>query len=552
MCVLIADVFTERELSPASRVIDAFQRAPVFRTIDKRNSDSRRRSGEHMFGAQDDVPLDDPMFILRRAVAYRQGMSRSRLSASLDEIALQHLHNRQSVQSAADSPTVTVEDHGHAGARKSQSGGMSRQELIAAQREASRANQRAMLSTQTNADRGVDVVLPNRAMLRSARLDANGAAPEVRYSYVEPDGETYDVSDIVEEEWRGEAGPGAREDLLEGAISQSREGIINRVIEKIKDSRLVPPSSNGSDRDRLSPAPPGSATSAAFSIASSVSVYSPASDKFDQAPRSTSRTVTPNSEGRATLRRESPQQIRQSPSLRDGPAHGHGHGKQQSSGTSTSDRSSSYDTSAPSTPATTHVTTGPNNTPAPRRAPLVLRDTDFGVGRMVALIELGAAMGASSRPSSRAVRREASEDIDDVLFGTKVDLDEFHPKVRDVYQDTLRQLDDLDLVSPAWRVQADVANSYGHSNWISSSKQLCACSAALGHDDSRSLSSHLLSRLPPPTLLRTRSPDLFTAYLKSPVQLCRRSFAFSFLAVCCTVKEYLMHIPQVLHMPRLR
>ncbi|KZV82654.1 hypothetical protein EXIGLDRAFT_843529 [Exidia glandulosa HHB12029] len=445
----------ERELSPSSRVMDAFPRPPLFKPIDKRNSDSRRRSGEHMFGAQDDVPLDDPMFILRRAVAYRQGTSRSRLSASLDEIALQHLHNRQSIQSASDAsllsgnpPTVTVEDHGHT--RKSQSGGMSRQELIAAQREASRANQRAMLTTQTNTERGVDVVLPNRAMLRSSRLDSNGngSVPAVRYSYVEPDGETYDVSDIIEEEWNGEgSGPPPREDLLQGAISQSREGMINRVIEKIKDSRLVPPSS-GSEKDRLSPAPPGSATSAAFSIASSASMYSPASDKFEQQQRSTSRTVTPNSDGRATVRHESPQQMltgTQSPSQRD--VSGHGHGKQQSSGASASDsRSSSYDTSAPSTPATTaHAHTGTNNTPAPRRAPLVLRDADFGVSRMVALIELSAAIGAASRPSSRAVRHEPSEDFDDVLFGTKVDLDEFHPKVRDVYQDTLRQLDDLDL-----------------------------------------------------------------------------------------------------------
>ncbi|EJD42457.1 hypothetical protein AURDEDRAFT_186041 [Auricularia subglabra TFB-10046 SS5] len=441
----------ERELSPTSRVIDALPRPPIFKTIDKRNSDSRRRSGEHMFGAQDDVPLDDPMFILRRAVAYRQGTSRSRLSASLDEIALQHLH-RQSANSAtsnSDTPVVTVED---ASQRRSQSGGMSRQELIAAQREASRANQRAMISTSANADSGVDVVLPNRAMLRSSRLET-GAVPTMRYSYVEPDGETYDVSEIVEQEWRDEAGH--RADLLDAAAgSQSREGLINRVIEKIKDSRLVPPPSAGLGSDRLSPNPPGSATSAAFSLASTSSIYS--ADRGLDSPRlhdqsRGSRTATPNSEGRVTVRQDSPMQAPASPnrlSPAGAAASRTGHGKQQSSGASGSDHSSTYETSAPSTPATTNVTTGPNNTPAPApasraRTPLVLRDPDFGVGRMIALIELSAAL--SSRPSSRSAPREPTGDFDDVLFGTKVDLQELHPGVRDVYQDTFRQLDDLDL-----------------------------------------------------------------------------------------------------------
>ncbi|EJD34326.1 hypothetical protein AURDEDRAFT_176622 [Auricularia subglabra TFB-10046 SS5] len=60
------------------------------------------------------------------------------------------------------------------------------------------------------------------------------------------------------------------------------------------------------------------------------------------------------------------------------------------------------------------------------------------------LIELSAAL--SLRPSSCSAPREPTGDFDDVLFGTKVDLQDLHPGVRDVYQDTFRQLDDLDLM----------------------------------------------------------------------------------------------------------
>jgi hypothetical protein len=61
----------------------------------------------------------------------------------------------------------------------------------------------------------------------------------MRYSYVEPDGETYDISDIVEEEWR--EGDDARDadgnDLLEGALARNKDGIndrLDRVLNKVK------------------------------------------------------------------------------------------------------------------------------------------------------------------------------------------------------------------------------------------------------------------------------------------------------------------------------
>lgn len=448
-------------------MLDAYPRPPVFKTIDKRNSDSRRRSGEHMFGQQDDVRPEDPAFILRRAVAYRQ-TSRSRLSASLDDVALQHLHKERRAAEAAAAepdgaaPTVTVEDHSH-------NRSLSRQELIAAQREASRANQRAMLSTNTNTERGVDVTLPNRAVLRSQRLDTGSSdTPEMRYSYVDTDGETYDVSDIVREEWQDQA----QGDLLRGAVNQHghSDGMITRVVEKIKDSKLVTPAQTPFNQlasgDRLSPAPPGSATSAAFSVSES-STYS--IDRADTLVQS-ARTATPNSIDRGTPRmngspqpsprlngspQPSPQPTRLSPSFaaQASSNSGHGHGPSGAS----DDHGSSFDTSTPSTPATTATHTNS------RRSPIVLREADFGVSKMIAIVELCAAMASPSRPATRTAMRRtvvSGDDLDELLFGASVGgraethLEEMHPKLRDVYRDTFLKLDEMDVQLDALLQQA--------------------------------------------------------------------------------------------------
>ncbi|KZV85011.1 hypothetical protein EXIGLDRAFT_623580, partial [Exidia glandulosa HHB12029] len=69
---------------------------------------------------------------------------------------------------------------------------------------------------------------------------------------------------------------------------------------------------------------------------------------------------------------------------------------------------------------------------------------DFGVSRMLARIELAAA--TAMRPSPPRVR-DPYGDLDAALFGPQLDLSELHPSLRDVYSDTFRQLDDLDLVS---------------------------------------------------------------------------------------------------------
>ncbi|TFK85841.1 hypothetical protein K466DRAFT_664226 [Polyporus arcularius HHB13444] len=168
----------ERELwPPSAKVIDAYPRPPAYRQVDRRFSDSKRRSidsAQLLLGSADDVRPDDPVFILRRAVAYRNSSSRHRSSAPLDELALQKL--RDSIASSSTASDSTERDE-----PKRQ---LSKQEIIAAQRAATRANQRAILSAQANSARGLDVLLPGNAMIRSSRYEVDD---KMRYSYVEPD-----------------------------------------------------------------------------------------------------------------------------------------------------------------------------------------------------------------------------------------------------------------------------------------------------------------------------------------------------------------------------
>lgn len=92
---------------------------------------------------------------------------------------------------------------------------LNKHEVIAQQRAASRANQRAMLTAHRNANQGVDIILDNKATIRSSRILNNGNASKVRYSYIDQDGAEFDISDIVEAEWSvqkggGEIGPEQR------------------------------------------------------------------------------------------------------------------------------------------------------------------------------------------------------------------------------------------------------------------------------------------------------------------------------------------------------
>ncbi|KAK8849517.1 hypothetical protein IAR55_004851 [Kwoniella newhampshirensis] len=159
----------ERSLLPSSKVLDAFQVAPNLRPMERTTPEQRRRSRDLSFnaGSLADILPSDPIFILRRVQA--RGSAGARVDGT----------PRQS-QNAP--------------------GNRSPAEIIAAQRAASRANQNALISAHANTNQGVDVVVPDKGTFRSSRLmEANGEV--IRYSYIDGDGETYDISELLEEEW---------------------------------------------------------------------------------------------------------------------------------------------------------------------------------------------------------------------------------------------------------------------------------------------------------------------------------------------------------------
>lgn len=278
----------ERELTPSSKILDAYplNRPPVFHsplntpqstpTTSPSASASlqalKRRSVDsaQMPGNAEDAHPDDPVFLLRRATSYRPVNStlsgggfvtrHGRHSAPLDEIALQKMQMSQQQQQQRESvvtiesglscgsftATTTIEKDGISTQVENQtptqmqspSQSRSAHEIIAAQRAATRAMQNAsILSAQSNSLRGTDVLLPDHALLRSSRYDST---ERMRYSYVEPDGETYDISEIVETEW----GAGS-------AIHEHPGGTSVAGDRSISDNGAMNGSGNGGDDDLL-------------------------------------------------------------------------------------------------------------------------------------------------------------------------------------------------------------------------------------------------------------------------------------------------------------
>jgi hypothetical protein len=432
---------------PSGRVIDTYPRPPSYRPADRRLSDSKRRSVDSMLllGSPEDVTSEDPVFVLRRAVTYRTSSSRHRLSAPLDEIALQQLHRDSMSSSSAAS------DDGDAKPRH-----MSKQELITTQRAVWRANQRAILSSQANSQRGVDLLLPNNVVLRSSRYDTD---ERTRYSYVEG-GETYDISDIMEEEWDSSAVAG-QGDLLEGVFERgrARDGVdekLNRVLSKIRDNRTIqrtasetPPSSAttidsvysdaGESEELVTPVgrsrsatPMGASGDKADDILPRGSRGpSPASERTVTPEIRKQRSVTPSS---VTQGRSTPQQypLAQAPLAP--------HLRQTSINSVTTDTSTSGYRTAVGSPVATSPSLAKVGPLRSRKPKVTLPKDDFGVSHMMAIIELA---GLQDKPPPP----EPVHPVDEMLFGKPIQMDELHPAIRDIYAPTFRQLNEMDQAS---------------------------------------------------------------------------------------------------------
>lgn len=484
----------ERQLHPSSKVLDAFTRPPFFRAVDRRSGEKRRSADSaFLLNAAEDIRPDDPIFILRKATGLRNsGKSKP---APLDDYALQkkhypghpHHNNKDTLHGEPISSDVHTEENGHAhpSAKTAVSPTtMSRQELIAAQRFALREKQRAILSAQTNSERGVDILLPGNAMLRSTALDASGN--KMRYSYVQ-DGEIYDISDIVEEERRaGKEKQSSqysqqqrKDDWLEGVVRQDALGDnLDRLLTRIKDSRAAVVAARAQAQAQqgriLGELKTGSSLSpttiesrrvsdlSAYSVddqeevgpPSDAGIFPPPGQQQHQPSDVGSGSRAETSPGHAVTGRTTPiRSASKNDSLRN---------KQPSAGSMHSDEGSSSTNelatplSASSTPPTTVTQHGGSAAPsgrtgsvsgvrtgaAGRRSPLVVKG-DLGVANMITVIELNAGVNSTGY----ANKKFPTTDYVDNLFGPTINLEELHPRIRDLYAGTLKQLDDMDFVS---------------------------------------------------------------------------------------------------------
>ncbi|KAK4058490.1 protein phosphatase regulator [Microbotryomycetes sp. JL221] len=227
----------ELPLSSASKLLDSYTSPPIFKSYDRSSKEFRRRSVDAtlILGSPDDIQATDPVFVLRRATGKAMSSrAPGPLPAKVDELdelreqrQYQHLTPpdvppstetlRPSFERAQTGATTTssvaesfetarevdsdtlIRANTQVSTSTPSKSGPTKQELIAAQREATRANQRAILSAQRNQDQGVDINIPSQGTIRSARgMDDD----TVRYSFVGSDGNEVDISEIVENEWR--------------------------------------------------------------------------------------------------------------------------------------------------------------------------------------------------------------------------------------------------------------------------------------------------------------------------------------------------------------
>jgi hypothetical protein len=282
----------------------------------------------------------------------------------------------------------------------------------------------------------MDLLLPGNAMLRSSRYDAND---KMRYSYVDTDGETYDISDIVEEELR-ENNTASRNDLLEGVIGRKDAGgeKLGRVLSKIKNGK-------SKDKDLASLSSIDSSRQSA-----SVSEYS--LDFRADATRSGARSVSPH--GTAGLRSRSPHELSNMPpraasaagaldkhSSRPGTTTPTAKQAPGSSRRQPSIASVMSDLSGYATPQG-HLSISEEDersqTPKPQQKRPFVPNDDFGVSHMIAFIEYKA-----SQPKSPLPPLTPAEEL---LFGRPIDMQALHPTVRDIYAGAFKQLEEMDKV----------------------------------------------------------------------------------------------------------
>ncbi|KWU44267.1 hypothetical protein RHOSPDRAFT_34282 [Rhodotorula sp. JG-1b] len=164
----------ESFLPSSGKLLDAYSTPPAFKAYDRSSREFRRQSADAglILGAASDIQPSDPVFVIRRS-PNRSSLTRGVLPQTVDE--LDQLQQRQRASSET-APPRTVESSGPQPTQR---------ELIAAQRAASQANQRALLV----ASREEDVTDHSQTTLRADEPSAD----EFRYSLMGEDSTETDL-----------------------------------------------------------------------------------------------------------------------------------------------------------------------------------------------------------------------------------------------------------------------------------------------------------------------------------------------------------------------
>jgi hypothetical protein len=262
-------------------------------------------------------------------------------------------------------------------------------------------------------------------MIRSSRYEVD---ERTRYSYIDADGETYDVSEIIEEELSNEPQHAGRTDLLQ-SMKEVPSDKLDRVLNKIKDGKGNGklPTSQRSDSLRSK-------------RSSSPSLYSYAERESIQENTQTSRTNTPLA---SVMNSKNPMSSivsgRTASALARLAANNSKyaaiHERQNSIASMLSDLQSGYRSPTPGTPPYQATRSG---SVLRRPKPFIPKD-DFGLSNMLAVIELGGSVRTPTPPPS--------DFVEEFFFGKKLDVEGLHPAVREIYADSFKQLEAMDVVS---------------------------------------------------------------------------------------------------------
>jgi hypothetical protein len=260
-------------------------------------------------------------------------------------------------------------------------------------------------------------------MIRSSRYEVD---ERTRYSYIDADGETYDVSEIIEEELSSDLQHTGGTDLLQG-VKEVPSDKLDRVLSKIKVGKGKLPSAQRSDSLRSK-------------RSSSPSLYSYAERESIQESTQTPRTNTPLA---SVMNPKNPTSSivsgRTASALARLAANNSKystiHERQNSIASMLSDLQSGYRSPTPGTPPYQSTRAA---SVLRRPKPFIPKD-DFGLSNMLAVIELGASVKAPTPPPS--------DFVEEFFFGKKLDVEALHPAVQDIYADSFKQLDAMDAVS---------------------------------------------------------------------------------------------------------